>query len=135
AGRARRHGAGARGPGAGVVRALRAAGRAGVRADALPDVARRSARGQDRGRDPAGGVRGMGRVRIVPDSSRLTCMQVRTLRAGAAQLFADFFKLEAASGILLIGAAVIALVCANTPLNDLYQGLRELPVQLQIGTF
>ena len=62
-------------------------------------------------------------------------MRVRTLRAGAAQLFADFFKLEAASGILLIAAAVIALVCANTPLHDLYQGLRELPVQLQIGAF
>src|SRR3546814_2875943 len=62
-------------------------------------------------------------------------MRVRTLRAGAAQLFADFFKLEAASGILLIAAALIALVCANTPLNDLYQGLRELPVQLQIGAF
>src|SRR3546814_12696651 len=30
-------------------------------------------------------------------------------------------------------AALIARVCANTPLNDLYQGVRELPVQLQIG--
>ncbi|MFC3714760.1 Na+/H+ antiporter NhaA [Luteimonas soli] len=62
-------------------------------------------------------------------------MRVRTLRAGAAQLFADFFKLEAASGILLIVAALIALVCANTSLHDLYQGFRELPVQLRIGAF
>src|SRR5690606_3181446 len=62
-----------------------------------------------------------------------TRMQVRTLRAGAAQLFADFFKLEAASGILLIVAAVIALICANTPVNELYQAFREMPVEVRIG--
>ena len=60
-------------------------------------------------------------------------MGIGKLRIGAVQLFADFFRLEAASGILLIGAAAIALVFANTPLNDLYQALRELPVELRIG--
>lgn len=60
-------------------------------------------------------------------------MQIGRFRAGAAQLFADFFKLEAASGILLIAAAAIALACANTPVNDLYQALREMPVELRIG--
>ena len=62
-------------------------------------------------------------------------MRFGKLRANAAQLFADFFRLEAASGILLIAAALIALVCANTPLNDLYQAFREMPVELRIGEF
>src|SRR5690606_21950223 len=60
-------------------------------------------------------------------------MQIGKFRAGAAQLFADFFKLEAASGILLIAAALVALVCANTPVNDLYQAFRDVPVELRIG--
>src|SRR3546814_13498536 len=42
-------------------------------------------------------------------------------------------SLEAASGILLIAAALIALVCANTPLNDLYEAFREVPVEVGIG--
>jgi len=62
-------------------------------------------------------------------------MQLGKFRAGAAQLFADFFRLEASSGILLIVAALVALACANTPLHDLYQVFRELPVQLRIGAF
>ncbi|HEY9540669.1 MAG TPA: Na+/H+ antiporter NhaA [Luteimonas sp.] len=60
-------------------------------------------------------------------------MQLGKLRANAAQFFADFFRLEAASGILLIAAALIALVCANTPLNDLYEAFREVPVEVGIG--
>lgn len=58
---------------------------------------------------------------------------LRKLRANAAQLFADFFRLEAASGILLIVAAAVALACANTPLHDAYQAFRDLPVQLRVG--
>lgn len=60
-------------------------------------------------------------------------MRFGKLRANAAQLFADFFRLEAASGILLIAAALIALICANTPVNDLYQAFREMPVEMRIG--
>ncbi len=62
-------------------------------------------------------------------------MGLAKFRTGALQRLADFFRLEAASGILLIAAAVVALVCANTPLHDLYQGLRELPVSLRVGAF
>src|SRR3546814_3767934 len=86
-----------------------------------------------RGRDPAGRVRGMGRVRSVPGTHGLMRMQLGKLRANAAQFFADFFRSEAASGILLIAAALIALVCANTPLNDLYEAFREVPVEVGIG--
>lgn len=60
-------------------------------------------------------------------------MGLGTFRVGALQRLTDFFRLEAASGIVLIAAALVALACANTPLHDLYQGLRELPVQVRIG--
>ncbi len=45
----------------------------------------------------------------------------------------DFLRLEAAGGILLIAAAALALVCANTPLEEFYDGFRELPVIVQFG--
>lgn len=45
----------------------------------------------------------------------------------------DFFRLEAAGGILLIIAAVAALVAANSPLEDAYEAFRQIPVQVRIG--
>src|SRR6185312_7727115 len=62
-------------------------------------------------------------------------MVASTFRVGALQRLRDFFRLEAAGGILLIAAALLALVCANSPLHDLYEGFRELPVQLRVGAF
>ena len=47
----------------------------------------------------------------------------------------DFFKLESAGGILLIFAAAVALVCANTPLSTYYALLLDTPVEIRIGTF
>ncbi|WP_412497938.1 Na+/H+ antiporter NhaA [Vibrio furnissii] len=35
----------------------------------------------------------------------------------------DFFKLESAGGIILVIAAVVAMTIANSPLNDVYQGV------------
>jgi NhaA family Na+:H+ antiporter len=48
-------------------------------------------------------------------------------------LFARFFQLEAASGLLLIAAAVLALIINNSPLSYLYGGLLEVPVAIQVG--
>ncbi|HEN8706534.1 MULTISPECIES: Na+/H+ antiporter NhaA [Pseudomonas] len=48
-------------------------------------------------------------------------------------LFTRFFQLEAASGLLLIAAAVLALIINNSPLSDLYGGLLEVPVAIQVG--
>jgi len=45
----------------------------------------------------------------------------------------EFLKLEAASGILLIGAMVLALLCANTPLAGLYDLFLQTPVQVRVG--
>jgi NhaA family Na+:H+ antiporter len=47
--------------------------------------------------------------------------------------FTRFFQLEAASGLLLIAAAALALIVNNSPLSWLYNGLLEVPVAVQIG--
>ena len=41
---------------------------------------------------------------------------------------------EAASGALLILAAALALVAANSPLSGLYAGLLDVPVSVRVGT-
>jgi NhaA family Na+:H+ antiporter len=51
----------------------------------------------------------------------------------ARQSLTDFFRLESAGGILLIGAALLALLCANSPLEEFYDGFRDLPVAVQVG--
>ena len=45
----------------------------------------------------------------------------------------DFLRLEAAGGLLLMGAAVLALVVANSPLAGIYTSFLELPVEARIG--
>ncbi len=45
----------------------------------------------------------------------------------------SFFKLESASGIILMFAAVLALVCANTPFQVYYALLLDTPVEIRIG--
>jgi Na+:H+ antiporter, NhaA family len=47
----------------------------------------------------------------------------------------DFLKLETASGIILVGAAVLAMIIANSPLSGLYGSLLNIPVEIRIGTF
>lgn len=41
--------------------------------------------------------------------------------------------MEAAGGILLIGAAVLAMLLANSPWEALYEQFRDLPVQVRVG--
>jgi Na+:H+ antiporter, NhaA family len=45
----------------------------------------------------------------------------------------DFMKLESAGGILLLAAAVIAMVVANSPLATLYDSLLNTTVAIQVG--
>lgn len=47
----------------------------------------------------------------------------------------DFLKLETASGILLVGAAILAMLVANSPLASVYDYLISLPVKIQVGDF
>ncbi len=45
----------------------------------------------------------------------------------------EFLKLEAAGGILLLVAAVLALVLANSPAAHFYQGFLSLPASVELG--
>jgi NhaA family Na+:H+ antiporter len=49
--------------------------------------------------------------------------------------FRDFLRLESASGVLLVGAAVLAMLVANSPFDGIYGALVELPVEIRIGNF
>lgn len=53
----------------------------------------------------------------------------------AIRALAEFFRLEAAGGIMLIGAAVLALIAANSPLEHAYEAFQTMPVQIRIGAF
>ena len=46
-----------------------------------------------------------------------------------------FLKLEAAGGLLLIIAAIVALIMANTPLQGAYQQFLDIPVSIKISSF
>jgi NhaA family Na+:H+ antiporter len=45
----------------------------------------------------------------------------------------DFFKLESAGGILLIFAALLGMLCANTFLAEYYELLLSTPVEIRVG--
>ena len=47
--------------------------------------------------------------------------------------FREFLKLEVASGVMLVAAAALAMVLANTPLAAYYDLLIDMPVQVQVG--
>ena len=51
----------------------------------------------------------------------------------ATSFILKFLKQESAGGIILMFAAVLAIVFANTPLNDWYRLLIDLPVAVRIG--
>ena len=53
----------------------------------------------------------------------------------ALKTLQSFLKLEAASGILLMFAAVLAMIIANSPLNVYYDLLLDIPVQISVGSF
>ncbi len=46
---------------------------------------------------------------------------------------ASFLRLESAGGILLMLAAVLAIICANTPVQSYYALLLDTPVEVRIG--
>jgi NhaA family Na+:H+ antiporter len=45
----------------------------------------------------------------------------------------EFLRLEAAGGILLAAAALLALAMANSPLQGLYDGFLDTPVEVRVG--
>ena len=53
----------------------------------------------------------------------------------ALRALAEFFRLEAAGGIVLVLAAALALACANSPLAPWYEAFRALPVSVAFGSW
>jgi NhaA family Na+:H+ antiporter len=47
----------------------------------------------------------------------------------------DFLELESAGGLLLMVAAVLALICSNSPFRHAYDDLLKIPVELRFGSF
>jgi NhaA family Na+:H+ antiporter len=45
----------------------------------------------------------------------------------------DFLRLETASGIILVVAAALAMIVANSPLSPFYDSLIGLPVEIRVG--
>lgn len=45
----------------------------------------------------------------------------------------EFIRLESASGIILIFAAILAMITANSPLSGFYDLLLDIPVEIRIG--
>jgi len=62
-------------------------------------------------------------------------LSTETLIDGALNRLKEFLRLEAAGGLLLMAAAVLAMVVANTPLAASYATLLDLPLVIKIGTF
>ena len=55
------------------------------------------------------------------------------IRATATNLLQNFVALESAGGLVLMVAAVLALVVANSPLSSAYEALLDVPVQVRVG--
>ena len=51
------------------------------------------------------------------------------------ELLRDFFRLQAAAGVVLIAAAALAMVMANSPWEDVYEAFRHLPIGFSVGGF
>ena len=50
-------------------------------------------------------------------------------------LLRDFFRLQAAAGIVLMAAAALAMVVANSPWQGAYEAFRHLPIGFSVGEF
>jgi NhaA family Na+:H+ antiporter len=56
------------------------------------------------------------------------------MHASSSSLVGKFFRLEAASGILLFCAAILAVICANSVFAPYYELLLSTPVEVRIGS-
>lgn len=55
--------------------------------------------------------------------------------ARGIELLRDFFRLQAAAGIVLMAAAALAMVVANSPWHGAYEAFRHLPIGISVGDF
>src|SRR6476660_5113849 len=71
--------------------------------------------------------------KLCPYNRRGTVMDNALRRATSG--ISHFLKLEAAGGLLLMAAAVLALIFSNSPLRHVYDDLLKIPVELRFGSF
>ncbi len=70
-----------------------------------------------------------------PSSARPTFLHSDRRLARAAQPFVRFLHIEAAGGILLVAATIVALVWANSPWDASYQTLWSTNIRLEVGSY
>ena len=63
----------------------------------------------------------------------MTPSQTNPTTSATPRALKEFFRLEAAGGIMLIAAAILAMVAANSPLVSIYEAFRQMPVQVRVG--
>ncbi|MGD8743705.1 MAG: Na+/H+ antiporter NhaA [Granulosicoccaceae bacterium] len=51
------------------------------------------------------------------------------------RILKDFFRFEAASGVLLLVAAILAMIIVNSPADLFYDALLSIPVEIRVGEF
>ncbi|MDX1636203.1 MAG: Na+/H+ antiporter NhaA, partial [Marinobacter sp.] len=61
-------------------------------------------------------------------------MTVKVYAKRSRRLLRQFVNLEASGGILLMGAAALALLIANSPLANLYTGILAVPFEVRLGS-
>lgn len=59
----------------------------------------------------------------------------KSFSANVQNTWIEFFRLEAAGGILLVAASIIALLVANSFLDSLYRSFLEYPVHIGVADF
>lgn len=74
-------------------------------------------------------------MRIKPESAVEQTELPRELIDYLMRAAQRFLQIEAAGGLVLLLAALIALVLANSPLSEPFRSFWEIPLGVQIGTF
>ncbi len=59
--------------------------------------------------------------------------KLKSVPAAALETIREFLALESAGGLLLVGAAALGMVFANSPLRGLYDQLLALPLTVKLG--
>ena len=60
---------------------------------------------------------------------------IRNTTQTVAGAWRDFLRLESAGGLILVFAAILALVLANSPLSDLYAQVLNLKFTVMVENF
>ena len=60
---------------------------------------------------------------------------IKTTTQKAIEAWREFLRLESAGGLILVSASIFALVLANSPLADLYNGVLSLKLTVMVESF